>query len=89
MQQNKIDAIYALREAAEQKGKAETAADREGTATSRDALLDAQLLLESRTEDAINACHECGLSHAEDEPHGVPRRSNVINVSFGEADDRA
>jgi hypothetical protein len=87
MQQNKIEAIYELREAAEQKAKAEVAADTERTALARDILLDAQLRLESKTADAIEACHECGLPHAPDAPHGLGQRGNVIDVSFGKTQE--
>jgi hypothetical protein len=65
----KIDAIYSLRKAAEAKAVAEVKADANSTPENRDALLGAQLELESKTQDAIGACHECGRSHATDEPH--------------------
>ncbi|HLJ84518.1 MAG TPA: hypothetical protein VKT51_10130 [Candidatus Eremiobacteraceae bacterium] len=65
----KIEAIYALRKAAEQKGKAELVVDEEPSAEARDALLDAQLTLEDSTVEAIKACHECGREHGPSEPH--------------------
>jgi len=65
----KIDAIYSLRDAAAAKAVAEMHVDAEPTPASRDALLDAQLELEAKTQDAIEACHECGHAHAENEPH--------------------
>ena len=65
----KIDAIYSLREAAEAKAVAEVKADATPTASARDALLEAQLALEAKTQDAVEACHECGHPHAMDEPH--------------------
>ena len=72
----KIDAIYALRKAAEVKAIAEVKVDANSTPASRDILLDAQLDLESKTQEAIDACHECGKSHAENEPHF---RDNVLD----------
>ena len=65
----KMEAIYSLREAAEAKAVAEVKADVEQTSAARDALLDAQLTLESKTQDAVEACHECGHSHGDDQPH--------------------
>lgn len=82
MQADKIEAIYALREAAEQKGAAEATLQRETSPAARDALLDAQVRLESKTLAAIEACHQCGHEHAPDEPHGERGRSNVIDVNF-------
>jgi hypothetical protein len=66
---NKIDAIYALRKAAELKGKAEHIVDEKPSPEARDALLDAQLTLEDSTVRAIKACHECGHKHGPNEPH--------------------
>ncbi len=65
----KIDAIYSLRDAAAAKAVAEVRADADPTSATRDALLDAQLELEAKTQDAIEACHECGRPHGENEPH--------------------
>jgi hypothetical protein len=65
----KTEAIYSLRDAAEAKAVAEIVASVHPTAATRDALLDAQLDLESKTQDAVEACHECGLPHAAGEPH--------------------
>ena len=82
----KIEAIYELREAAEQKVRAELAVDREGTAAARDAFLEARLKLESKTQDAIEVCHECGRVHSDDPQAGHAidsgRRDNVVNVDF-------
>ena len=75
----KVVAIYSLRQAAEAKAIAEAEFRSEDTPASRDKLLDAQLDLESKTQDAINACHECGHAHAANEPHIA---SNGLNVDF-------
>ena len=67
----KTDAIYSLRNAAEAKAVAEVKADANPTPAARDALLEARLELEAKTQDAVEACHECGHSHAVGEPHYV------------------
>ncbi len=84
---DKIEAIYELREAVEQKVHAEVALDREGSSKARDALLEATLTLEAKTQDAIETCHDCGHKHAAQEPHGDRERleirtDNVIDVDF-------
>ncbi len=71
-QPDKVQAIYELRKAAEHKAFAEVAVDREGTPEARDALLDATLQLEAKTQDAIEVCHFCGRPHA----------GNVVEVDF-------
>lgn len=55
------------------------------TAEAKDAYLDAIVMVEEKTQDAINACGECGHPHPETEPHkshiaGI--RDNVIDVDF-------
>ena len=86
MQYNKIDAIYAVREAAERKAVLEVSLSAHPSPDARDALLAAQLSLEARTQDAIEACHHCGRRHADDEPHAEAGRDNVIDVDFGRPD---
>lgn len=87
MQKNKIDAIYALREAAEEKALAEVELSAHATKSARDVLLNAQLQLEAKTQDAIEACHECGHAHASDDAH-VGSNGNVIQVAFGKDSGR-
>ena len=72
----KIDAIYKLRDAAEQKAHAERDLEETPTPETRDALLDAQMELEKTTYRAITVCHECGHEHAEGQPHG--KGDNVV-----------
>lgn len=89
----KVQAIYELREATEQKVRAEIALDFGGDAESRDALLDARLNLESKTQDAIDVCHECDRPHASDAPHErlarvVEHHGNVLNVDFRPIEER-
>ncbi|HEY1978055.1 MAG TPA: hypothetical protein VGG89_16005 [Candidatus Baltobacteraceae bacterium] len=79
----KIDAIYKLREAAEQKARAERDVDEAPTPQARDALLEAQMELEKTTYRAIKVCHECGHEHGEDEPHGTA--DNVVEFRRPEA----
>ena len=87
LQPNKVEAIYSLRDAAEQKAMAEFALRDQPSAQHREALLDAQVALEAKTQDAIEACHECGRPHASDEPHAT-RGENVIDINSRDAKDR-
>ncbi len=86
--QKKIEAIYELRDAVADRVNAEHAAKEQGTPESRDVLLDATLKVEAKTQDAIEACHECGRVHASEEPHerharvGQQHDGNVIDVDF-------
>lgn len=65
----KIDAIYELRAAAENKAVAERALEDEPVAERRDELLHAQIKLEEKTIEAIEVCHDCGRAHSSDEAH--------------------
>ncbi len=65
----KIDAIYELRAAAENKAVAERALEDEPVAERRDELLHAQIKLEEKTIEAIEVCHDCGRPHSSDEAH--------------------
>lgn len=65
----KIDAIYELREAAEEKARAEQEVDSAPSPEKKDQLLEKQLTLEAKTVAAIQACHECGHEHAPDADH--------------------
>jgi hypothetical protein len=77
----KIDAIYALREAAESKALAQHALATDPSVHNRNELLDAQLKLEETTMAAIEVCHECGHSHASGTPHRSPAADNVIQLA--------
>jgi hypothetical protein len=80
----KIEAIYDLREAVEAKVHAEHALELVPSATTRQTLLDATLEVEAKTQAAIDVCHECGLPHADEDEHGARQGgSNVISVDFG------
>ena len=85
----KVDAIYELREAAEQKAHAERDLADVPTPETRDALLDAQLKLEEKTVEAIEVCHECGHEHGPAEAHVEKGGDNVVRVSFGSGEEQA
>lgn len=61
---DKVAAIYDLRQAVEAKVHAEVALEVQPSPDKRAALLDATLEVEAKTQDAIEVCHECGLPHA-------------------------
>ena len=81
---NKVAAIYDVRQAAEEKALAERDLHESPSSDARDALLDAQINLEAKTLDAIEACNECGHVHKSSEPHEriVQRKDNVLDVDF-------
>jgi hypothetical protein len=62
---DKVDAIYDLRDAAEEHGLAiaDLKADPQ-SADAKDAVLEARSKLEAATVDAIESCHHCGKAHA-------------------------
>jgi hypothetical protein len=64
---DKVQAIYDLREAAEQHARAAIRVERNNTPEARDELLEARIRLENQTHDAIVACHQCGRPHAPDD----------------------
>ncbi len=66
---NKVDAIFELRDAAEEKAHAERDLAEAPSPQRRDALLEAQMTLAEKTHDAIEVCHECGGEHGTDQPH--------------------
>jgi hypothetical protein len=82
----KISAIYDLREAVESKMLAEQALDEQPSADTRAALLDATLQLEEMTQIAIDICHACGHAHDDDDEtshrEAVQTEGNVISVDF-------
>jgi hypothetical protein len=65
----KIEAIYELRQAAEEKARAEKEVDDAPSAEKKDRLLETQLKLEEKTVAAIRLCHECGREHAAGADH--------------------
>jgi len=61
---NKVDAIFELREAAEEHGRANAELEvKPGSPEARDGLLEARAKLEEATVDAIESCHHCGEAH--------------------------
>ena len=83
MEPDKIQAVYELREAAEEHGRIEAALGDRADYAARRRLLDSRLTLEAKTQHAIEVCHYCGLAHLEDEPHGHARTESIIEVDFG------
>ena len=69
MAKNKVQAVYELREAAEEHGKAEALLDAERSSENVDKLLDAKERLEVKTVQAIQACGQCGEPHCDDATH--------------------
>ncbi|GAC1657308.1 MAG: hypothetical protein NVS9B12_09370 [Vulcanimicrobiaceae bacterium] len=86
MQKNKVESVYALREAAEEHGRVETLAEADRSAENLDRLLEAKEQLERKTIEAIEACEQCGQSHCTDDSH---KKTNVINVRFAKNEDDA
>jgi hypothetical protein len=80
---SKLDAIYDLRAAVAEKTRAEVAVEHASTPERRDALLQATIKVEDRTQTAIELCHYCGRRHLPDEPHAP---GEVIDVDFPQAD---
>ena len=76
--QEKIEAIYDLRAAAAKNAIAEKELDENPSASKRDALLDAQIELESKTQRAIEVCHECGHEHEPGAPHVKNEAADVL-----------
>jgi hypothetical protein len=90
---DKVEVIFELQEAVEEKVHAEYSAAREGSPEARDALLDATLKVAAKTQDAIEVCHSCDKPHAASEPHtgNAPKtassrigahKDNVVAVDF-------
>jgi hypothetical protein len=82
--EDKISAIYALRDAAEKHARLEAEIGDEATVAERHALLDARLHLEEKTQAAVEACVYCGRSHADGDdctPGG-----KLIQGNFGRHD---
>ncbi len=62
---DKVDAIYDLREAAEEHGLAIADLTRNpADPDAKDAVLEARSKLEAATAEAIDSCHHCGEAHA-------------------------
>lgn len=77
---NKIQAVYELREVAEEHGRAEARIDAARTPENIDRLLEVKERLELKTVEAIEACEHCGEAHCDDEAH--QNKNNVITVDF-------
>jgi hypothetical protein len=65
---SKADAIFELRDAAEEHGRRSVAVEAHpASSAARESLLDARLALEAATSEAMESCHHCGLPHHTDQ----------------------
>jgi len=83
--EDKVGAIYELREAAEEHARIEARVGSRPKGKDRDRLLDARIELEHKTQRAIESCVYCGRSHTDDEDECVQREpsgAKVIPVDF-------
>ena len=64
--EDKVTAIYQLREAAAKHAKLEMAVGENPKGSERDKLLDARIELEQKTQQAVETCVHCGRPHADD-----------------------
>ncbi|MBC5816429.1 MAG: hypothetical protein GIW97_07795 [Candidatus Eremiobacteraeota bacterium] len=80
MAKNKVQAVYELREAAEEHARADAEIDADRSPANVDRLLAAKERLEVKTVEAIEACEHCGDNHCDDESH--QKKTNVIKVEF-------
>ncbi|MDQ2680316.1 MAG: hypothetical protein M3Y21_04740 [Candidatus Eremiobacteraeota bacterium] len=80
---NKVDAVFELREAAQAVGRAEVRVEQAATLEHVDALLDAKLLVEEKTSQAIESCAHCGLQHCDHQRPGISNAGEkIIAVDF-------
>jgi|GEM_PF-2515978 len=91
MTKEKVDAVFELREAAQELGRQQEKLERDGSPEQRDAVLDARLEVEGKTAEAVEACAYCGREHCDDEGHRARRMPNVthagekvIRLEFGQ-----
>ena len=82
--EDKVTAIYNLREAAAKHAKLEMAVGENPNGTQRDDLLDARIDLEQKTQQAVETCVHCGRPHTDDvgECASDQAESSVIPVDF-------
>lgn len=85
--EDKVAAIYELREAAEQHARIEAKVGEKPKGTDRDRLLDARIELEQKTQAAIESCVYCGRPHNDDDDEcdsGNGSKGNVIPIDFNQ-----
>ena len=82
--EDKVAAIYALREAAEKHAKLEAEIGDRPSANERDLLLDARIELEQKTQQAVETCVHCGRPHSDEDAdcETSPPPGTVISVDF-------
>jgi hypothetical protein len=87
--EDKVAAIYELREAAERHARVELAVGKKPKGKDRDRLLDARIELEEKTQRAVESCVYCGRPHADEERAcEKPNGNNVISVDFNHRSDQ-
>lgn len=87
---DKIEAIYELREAADAKARADVEREAGDTPHSRDVLLDASLELEDKTQDAINLVLEDSTPLPDDVRSRIgATHDNVVDVDFRPQSERS
>jgi hypothetical protein len=81
--EDKVTAIYNLREAAAKHAKLEMAVGENPKGPQRDELLDARIDLEQKTQQAVESCVHCGRPHADDiDDCASEGNGSVIPVDF-------
>jgi len=84
---NTVSALYEMRHAAERKARAEIFAALSDTPETNRALLDASIDLESKTQDAIDLCHEGTCSHPDHQRQVAPATVTDISGRRKQASD--
>lgn len=82
--EDKVTAIYNLREAAAKHAKLEMAVGENPSGRERDELLAARVDLEQKTQQAVETCVHCGRPHSDDVGECATDQtgSSVIPVDF-------
>ncbi|MGH7660415.1 MAG: hypothetical protein ACRENA_05815 [Vulcanimicrobiaceae bacterium] len=81
--EDKVTAIFALRDAAARHAKLEMAVGENPSGHDRDRLLDARIDLEQKTQQAVETCVHCGRPHTDDAGECAGDQSGtVIPVDF-------
>jgi len=81
---DKLGAIYTLRQAAEEHGRAEERLMQAPSTEKVDDVIRARIAVDAKTEDAVQACKTCGQAHSPTAAQCVTGGDggNVINVNF-------
>ncbi|MBV8244800.1 MAG: hypothetical protein JOZ38_02660 [Candidatus Eremiobacteraeota bacterium] len=63
---DKLEAVYELRDSAEQHGRAQAAVERSASSENVRALIETRNDVDEKTTEAIEACHHCGRTHSDE-----------------------